>query len=120
VNFVYPNGKEAAMADMQDEIQKLFPPQGRHGFLDADAVRRLVETLQPGLKCQGNVERTYNGTWRLRVTANLVDGKRSRRGITLPDDGTAAWVREYIALAQLKRRQEYAEKAVNDVVHQYR
>ncbi len=46
----------------------------------------------------------------VRVTANLVDGKRSRRGVTLPDDATAAWVREYIALAQLKRRQENAKK----------
>ncbi len=49
------------MTNIQDEILELFPPKGRHGFLDADAVRCLVETLQPGLTCQGNVERAYNG-----------------------------------------------------------
>lgn len=98
-------------------IQELLPPLGRHAFLDADTVRRLVETLQPGRKCHGNVERAHSGTWRLRITVSLTDGKRSRRGITLPDNETAAWVREYIALAQLERRQEQAEKTVNGVIH---
>ena len=106
-----------AMTDAQDAIQKLFPPLGRHAFMDAAAVRKLVEKLQPGFKCSGNVERAHNNTWRLRVTVSLADGKRCRRGITLPDDATTAWVREYIAMAQLKRRQAYAEEAVNHVVH---
>ena len=106
------------MNDIQNEILKLFPPRGRHAFLDTDAVKRLVAALQPGLKCQGSVERAYNNTWRLRVTVGLVNGKRSRRGVTLPDDETAAWVREYIAMGQLKLRQMRAGKSVNDVVHQ--
>lgn len=104
--------KETTMADMDEEVQTLFPPLGRHAFLDAIAVRRLVEAVQPGLKCQGNVERSQNNTWRLRVTLALVNGKRFRRGITLPDDETTTWVREYIEKAKRQRRLKSAESSI--------
>ncbi len=93
------------------EIEQQFPPLGRHAFLDAESVKRLVHAVQPGLRCQGIVEKAPNGVWRLRVVAGVVDGRCIRRGITLPDDATAEWVREYIGKARLERRLNKAEKS---------
>lgn len=98
------------MNSVTENIEDLFPPLGRHAFLDAEAVKRLVREIRPGEKCQGNVEKARNGTWRLRVTVSLAKGKRVRRGITLPDDAAAEWVRDYISTAKQKRIVE-AERA---------
>ena len=87
------------------ELARHLPPAKRHAFLDAETVRRLVTALEPGLKAPANLER-YRDGWRLRITLNRTGpaGGVVRRSVTLPDDETAAWVREYLAKARAEWR----------------
>lgn len=87
----------------EDEISRCLPPPGRHAYLDARAIRRLVRKLRPGLNVSAHVERRRDA-WRLRVSFTGGNGARVRRGITLPDEETALWVKANIAEAKEKSR----------------
>lgn len=80
---------------VEEDIENAFPPLGRHAYMPFAAVRELVHKIKPGRLCQGNLEKAH-GQWRLRVSYKSSTGKRCRRGITLPDDETVNWVREYL------------------------
>jgi hypothetical protein len=86
-----------------EELARHLPPPGRHAYLDAATVRRLVEAVEPGLKAAANLER-YRGGWRLRIMLNKPGGGATRRAVTLPDDETAAWVRDYLVRARVAWR----------------
>ncbi len=74
---------------------KYLPPLGRHAYLDRAAIQCLMRSLLPGLKIASHIERRGDA-WRLRMSYTDESGKRIRRGITLPDADTTAWVRDYI------------------------
>lgn len=82
-------------------VSKHMPPLGRHAYMDGAAVRRLVKKLRPGMKVAAHVERCGD-TWRLRMSFSDAEGKRVRRGVTLPDANTASWVQEYIRSARIR------------------
>jgi hypothetical protein len=87
----------------KEEISGCLPPPGRHAYLDVRAIRTLVRKLLPGLNVSAHVERRRDA-WRLRVSFTGDNGARVRRGITLPDEETARWVKANIAEAKEKRR----------------
>lgn len=82
------------------DIEALFPPLGRHAYLDGDAVRRLVMGLGGGVAA--SIEKR-GSAWRLRVRIAKPGGKLLRRGVTLPDEATAEWARDYLAEDRRKR-----------------
>jgi len=92
------------------ELARHLPPVKRHAYLDADAVRRLVEALKPGLSAAANLEK-YRGGWRLRITLNRPEGGVTRRSITLPDPDTAGWVRDRLTQARTEWREQRAGPA---------
>ncbi|MDR1521160.1 MAG: hypothetical protein LBU23_13610 [Planctomycetota bacterium] len=75
------------------EMLACLPPEGRHAYLDIEAVRRLVRNIRPGVDAPATIEKT-GGNWRLRYHFTLPDGSRRRRGVTLPDAAAADWIRE--------------------------
>ncbi|MDR1612917.1 MAG: hypothetical protein LBT97_09055 [Planctomycetota bacterium] len=81
------------------EMLACLPPEGRHAYLDNEAVRRLVRKIRPGVDAPATVERA-GGNWRLRYHFRLPDGRRRRRGVTLPDDAAADWIRERMRQAR--------------------
>lgn len=94
----------------KDLLTQHLPPLGRHAYLDCATIRRLVRILQPGQKMAAHVER-HGETWRLRMSYTDEEGKRIRRGITLPDDDTAEWVRRYIQNAKNAHDEDESGKA---------
>jgi hypothetical protein len=85
------------------ELMEHFPPVRSRKRLKFADVKRMVEAVRPGLDVPANLERHPCG-WRLRVTFNKPNGGVVRRGITLPDDETAAWVAEYLEGARMDWR----------------
>jgi len=94
-----------------EELARHLPPERRHAYLDADAVRRLVEAVRPGLLVAANLER-YKDGWRLRITLNRSIGGVTRRSVTLPDDDTASWVREHLMQARAEWREQRADHGI--------
>jgi hypothetical protein len=82
------------------EMLASLPPEGRHAYLDIEAVRRLARNIRPGVDAHATVERGYGNRWRLRYHFTMPDGSRRRRGVTLPDDAAADWIREQIRQAR--------------------
>ena len=82
-----------------------LPPEGRHAYLDVESVRRLTEKIRPGIDAPATIEK-QGDTWRLRYHFTLPDGRRHRRGVTLPDDATADWIREGMRRARAVRNGE--------------
>jgi hypothetical protein len=81
------------------ELLNCLPPQGRHAWLDNQAVKRLVRKMRPGVVVPALLEKR-GSVWRLRFAFHHPDGRRLRRGVTLPDQATAEWVRDYLAKAR--------------------
>lgn len=90
-----------------------FPPSGRHAYLDAKAVKKLVVKIRPDKDVYVWVEKSCR-SWRLRVSYILPNQTRVRRGITLPDDETAEWVRAYFQKSGRKNLPPFVSATLDD------
>jgi hypothetical protein len=87
-----------------EDLLRFLPPEGRHAYLDAAAVRRLVRKIRPGVDAPAFLEKR-GATCRLRFVFHLRNGRRLRRGVTLPDSEIAAWLAGRLQKIREKRRE---------------
>lgn len=81
------------------DYMKHFPPSGRHAYLGPKEVMELVTAIDAGCASPANLEKGGRG-WRLRVTFNKPEGGVVRRSITIPDEETANWVKNFLVEAR--------------------
>lgn len=90
------------------EVAEILDRKRRNTPLCFDAVKKLVEALQPGMARQANLER-YGGGWRLRFSLYGGDGVPRRKSIVIEDVAAMTWVRDFLAQSRLKRGEHMAK-----------
>lgn len=84
------------------EIASILNQKRRNSPLGFEAVKKLMEALQPGMARQANLEQ-YKEGWRLRFSLYDDTGTAQRKSIVIEDISIMEWVREFLTKSRQKR-----------------